>query len=64
MTIFTPPTPVRPRTSKRMTDRELRVKLGGIRKAMALAGRTEPNADDLADLRRWFVRWCQEWEPK
>jgi hypothetical protein len=47
-----------------MTDRELRVKLGGIRKAMALAGRTEPNADDLADLRRWFVRWCQEWEPK
>lgn len=64
MTPFTPSTPNKPRTSKRMTDREFRTKLGGIRKAMAVAGRVEPSEEDMADLRRWFVRWCEDWTPK
>lgn len=32
--------------------------------AMAVAGRAEPSAEDVEDIVRIFVRWCQDWEPK
>lgn len=64
MTVFTPTKPNRPKSSKRCTDRDLWTRLRGIRKAMALAGRAEPDEEDLADIRGVFVRWCQDWEPK
>ena len=61
-----PALPNKPRTSKRITDRQLWTRLRGVRKSLFLRGLTpdQMTDEDTGDVLRVFRMWCEDWTPK
>ena len=63
---FAPPTPNKPASSGRLTDRQFETRMRGVRKSMYVRGiRPEDMTDeDVEDVLKLFRMWCEDWTPK